>query len=125
MQTKLELPAADGIAPEQIPEVMGKLAEYQAQLQIRLLTAHQTTPPSRQDRFLTADEAAERLGVSKRVLHEWAKAGRMIGAEKHGKFWKFAADTFAVKKPRKCTRNVSVSKAPALTDGERTAKGAE
>ena len=66
------------VAPEQVPELMGACAALQAALQLRLqagVPAAQPDPTTRKtngsgpDRLLTASEAAERLGVSRRWMY--------------------------------------------------------
>lgn len=42
--------------------------------------------------FESAQQAAERLGVTIRTIQKWAKEGRIIGAARHGRSWMIPVD---------------------------------
>ena len=42
--------------------------------------------------MLTAAALAARLGVSRTMIHIYAKAGRIAGATRHGRAWAFPDD---------------------------------
>jgi excisionase family DNA binding protein len=69
--------AVDLLPREQVPEVVAELERLKLILEARYLTSPSPVPPSRSpaldgDELLTAEEAARRLGVSKRWLYEHA-----------------------------------------------------
>jgi predicted DNA-binding transcriptional regulator AlpA len=68
-----ELEQAVADAPlSDIPAVMGVLATLQAKLQLRMLN-REPKPPPQGDRMLTAEEASEKLGMTKDYLYRNAK----------------------------------------------------
>jgi excisionase family DNA binding protein len=64
-------------------------------------------PPSASDRrrlalreVLTADEIAEKLKVPKSTIEEMARAGKLPGAFRVGKHWRFDLDLLRAELPR-------------------------
>jgi excisionase family DNA binding protein len=68
-----------GLTPEQLAELANKLAPY--------LSHHHPG-----ERLLTPQEAATRLGVHSKTLTRAAAAGRVSGAVRVGKAWRFKPD---------------------------------
>jgi len=81
--TRLTLAELARVGAEQIPAALGALAETQAVLTARLMapsgdgTKTRGLQAQEVDRFLSAREAASRLGMSTRWLYARARAGTL------------------------------------------------
>jgi predicted DNA-binding transcriptional regulator AlpA len=66
------LQGIDDLGPTEIPAFLGQVAALQSALTARLLSVQEHQPESSEDRLLTVEEVASRLGTSEDWLYRHA-----------------------------------------------------
>jgi predicted DNA-binding transcriptional regulator AlpA len=87
-----------GMTPEQLPELLGELEVVRATALLRMSAP---VPARAHDELLTADEAADRLGISKNTLYRNSSSypfTRRIGKGRNLRFSALGIDAYLAKR---------------------------